>query len=45
VETVMTDAMYETPLNTKKKRRVTFTITGDYVKEKTADKYKNVVAM
>jgi ATP-dependent Clp protease ATP-binding subunit ClpX len=45
VETVMTDVMYETPLNIKKKKRVTHTITGDYVKEKTADKYKNVVAM
>ena len=45
VETVMTDAMYETPLNTKKKKRVTLKITGEYVKEKTADKYKNAVAM
>jgi ATP-dependent Clp protease ATP-binding subunit ClpX len=45
VETVMTDVMYETPLNIKKKKRVTHTITGDFVKEKTADKYKNVVAM
>ena len=45
VETVMTDIMYESPMNIKSKKRVTVKITGDYVKEKTADKYKNVVAM
>ena len=42
METVMTDVMYEAPkMAAKSDKAVSITIDGDYVKEKTADKFRN----
>lgn len=42
IETVMTDIMYEAPKKASKAPgQVKYTIDGDYVREKTAEKFKN----
>ena len=42
METVMTDVMYESPkLALKSKNTITYTVDGKYVKEKTAEKFRN----
>lgn len=42
IETVMTDIMYEAPKKAAKASgQVKYTIDGDYVREKTAEKFKN----
>ena len=44
VETVMTDIMYEAPRNGSNKKPVEITVDGNYVIEKTKDRFRGAKA-
>ena len=44
VETVMTDIMYEAPRNSSNKKPVEITVDGNYVIEKTKDRFRGAKA-